>query len=271
MIQIKKTEHNQLSAAEQRRCEDIIKIQSLLADGFAPVQIKEMLHTTYFRIRRYATGDPVMLCRFGGDKHAEADQYREEIIERLTQNLPLKQVKEQIDALGYQGKRTAFGVYCRNLVAELDIPYMPRKNSTGVPVSHRHQKPAQHYVTKADFIKHLWSGKDIPATDIAYIVETYPQISEIQQCIMDFRKIYMEKSVALLEQFIERYAASLSKPLSSFASGLRSDIDAVKNSVTSDLSNGFVEGISNKIKLIKRMMFGRAKIDLLRARVIFAR
>lgn len=270
-MRIKKTEHSQLSAAEQRRCEDIIKIQSLLAEGFAPVEIKEMLHTTYYRIRRYATGDPAMLCRFGGDKQAEADQYREEIIELLTQNLPLKQVKEQIDALGYQGKRTAFGAYCRNLVAELDIPYMPRRNSAGIPVSHRRQKSVQHYVTKADFMKYVWSAKEIPATDIAYIVETYPHVLEIQQCIMDFRKIYREKSVALLEEFIERYAASSSKPLSSFASGLRTDIDAVKNSVTSDLSNGFVEGINNKIKLIKRMMFGRAKIDLLRARVVFAR
>jgi hypothetical protein len=242
-----------------------------LADGYAPVQIKEMLHTTYYRIRRYATGDPAMLCRFGGDKQAEADSYREEIIELLKQNLPLKQVKEQIDALGYQWKRTAFGAYCRNLVAELDIRYMPRRNSAGIPVSHRRQKPVQHYVTKADFMKYLWSAKEISATDIAYIVETYPNVLEIQQCIMDFRKIYHEKSVALLEGFIEQYVASSSKPLSSFASGLRTGIDAVKNSVTSNLSNGFVEGINNKIKLIKRMMFGRAKIDLLRARVIFAR
>ena len=108
-------------------------------------------------------------------------------------------------------------------------------------------------------------------TDIAFILEKYPLISEIQQCIMDFRKIYDEQSITLMEEFIERYATSQSAPIKSFASGLRGDLDAVKNSVASDLSNGFVEGINNKIKAIKRMMYGRAKIDLLRIRVLYAR
>jgi len=270
-MQVKKTEQSHLSEAEQRRYEDIVRIQSLLAEGFAPVQIKEMLRTTYFRIRRYATGEPFMLCRFGGDKQSETNQYRDAIIELLTKNVSLKHAREQITTLGYQGKSSAFGAYCRKLVTELNIPYMPKRNAAGVPVSSSRQKPAQHYVTKADFMKYLWSGKDIPAADIAYIIGKYPQVFEIQQCIIEFREIYNAKSLGLLDQFIESYSVSSNKPLCSFASGLRVDIEAVKNSVTSDLSNGFVEGVNNKIKLIKRMMFGRAKIDLLRARVIFAR
>lgn len=270
-MQEKKTEQSHLSEAEQRRYEDIVKIQTLLADGYAPVQIKEMLHTTYFRIRRYATGDPLKLCRFGGERESEANQYRETIIELLTQNVSLKNAREQISALGYQGKSSAFGAYCRKLVAELGIPYMPRRNSAVFFVNPQQQKPAQHYVTKADFMKYLWSGKEIEPADVEYIICKYPKVLEIQQCIVDFRKIYDEKSIQRLEQFIERYSASLSKPIRSFASGLRGDLEAVKNSVTSDLSNGFVEGNNNKIKAIKRMMYGRAKIDLLRAKVLFAR
>ncbi|MDR2530017.1 MAG: transposase [Oscillospiraceae bacterium] len=56
--------------------------------------------------------------------------------------------------------------------------------------------------------------------------------------------------------------------MKSFASGLSSDLDAVRNSVTSPLSNGFVEGANNRIKKIKRDMYGRAKIDLLRVKVV---
>jgi transposase len=74
-----------------------------------------------------------------------------------------------------------------------------------------------------------------------------------------------------MEQFIERYGKCNIALIKSFASGLRGDIDAVRNSVTSNLSNGFVEGCNNKIKAIKRMMYGRAKIDLLRVKVLFAR
>jgi transposase len=52
---------------------------------------------------------------------------------------------------------------------------------------------------------------------------------------------------------------------------LRGDLEAVKNSVVSELSNGYVEGNNNKITVIKHTMYGRAKIDLLRVKVLFAR
>lgn len=46
------------------------------------------------------------------------------------------------------------------------------------------------------------------------------------------------------------------------------DFDAVDLVVSSNLSNGFIEGINNKIKLIKRVMFGRCSLLLLKAKMI---
>ena len=261
-----------MSKAEQRRYEDIVRIQTMLTEGHAPVQIKELLHTSYFRIRRYATGDPLKLCRFvTGDRVSEAGQYKNEIITLLTENILFKQALEHVSTLGYHGKKTAFCKYCRKLIVELGIPYKPRRNAAGVPIDPDLNKPTQHYVSKSDFGRYLWSGKELDPADIDFIFSKYPQITEIRQCILDFRKIYEAKDVTLLEQFITRYSESPSKPIKSFACGLRSDLTAVKNSVTSELNNGFVEGNNNKIKAIKRVMYGRAKIDLLRVKVLYTR
>ena len=57
-------------------------------------------------------------------------------------------------------------------------------------------------------------------------------------------------------------------PLASLARGLRRDFDAVAAALTLPWSTGPVEGKINKLKLIKRSMYGRAGLDLLRARVI---
>jgi transposase len=54
----------------------------------------------------------------------------------------------------------------------------------------------------------------------------------------------------------------------SFARGLSEDYGAVKNALRYKWSNGQLEGQVNRLKLIKRMMYGRAKFDLLRARVL---
>lgn len=58
--------------------------------------------------------------------------------------------------------------------------------------------------------------------------------------------------------------------LQSLVAGLRRDLDAVTNGLSLDYSSGQVEGNVNRIKMIKRQMFGRAKFDLLRKRVLLA-
>ena len=58
--------------------------------------------------------------------------------------------------------------------------------------------------------------------------------------------------------------------LRGFAQGLLSDIDAVRAALSLPWSNGPVEGQINRLKLLKRQMYGRAKFDLLRSRVLHA-
>ncbi|WP_244876857.1 ISL3 family transposase [Winogradskya consettensis] len=59
-------------------------------------------------------------------------------------------------------------------------------------------------------------------------------------------------------------------PLAGFARNLRRDLDAVRNGLTLPHSSGAVEGNINRLKMIKRQMFGRAGLDLLRKRVLLA-
>lgn len=56
--------------------------------------------------------------------------------------------------------------------------------------------------------------------------------------------------------------------ISSFAKGLEQDLDAVTQGLTSRWNSGPVEGRVNHIKMIKRQMFGRASLPLLRKRVL---
>lgn len=61
------------------------------------------------------------------------------------------------------------------------------------------------------------------------------------------------------------------KRLQSFVVGVRSDLGAVTAGLTSPFSSGAVEGQVNRIKMLKRQMFGRAGVDLLRKRNLLAR
>jgi transposase len=67
-----------------------------------------------------------------------------------------------------------------------------------------------------------------------------------------------------------RAVASGVVPLQRFATGLRADYDAVKAGIMLRWSNGPVEGTINRLKILKRSMFGRAEIDLLSQRFLLA-
>jgi transposase len=58
--------------------------------------------------------------------------------------------------------------------------------------------------------------------------------------------------------------------ITGFATGLTSDLDAVTAGLTLPHSSGPVEGNVNRIKMMKRQMYGRARFDLLRKRVLLA-
>ena len=75
---------------------------------------------------------------------------------------------------------------------------------------------------------------------------------------------------AVLRQWLQAVATSELSPLISFAAGLRKDLAAVTAGVTLPWSSGVVEGTNTRIKLVKRMMYGRGRFDLLRRRVLLA-
>ena len=58
--------------------------------------------------------------------------------------------------------------------------------------------------------------------------------------------------------------------LRSFTAGLRRDLDAVVAGLTLEYNSGAVEGTVNRIKQLKPAMYGRAKPDLLRKRILLA-
>lgn len=102
---------------------------------------------------------------------------------------------------------------------------------------------------------------------IAAIESGLPALVEARETIADFHRMIRTKNVTELGAWLERALAGL---VASFASGVRKDEAAVRAAINSPWSNGQTEGQITKLKLIKRQMYGRAKLDLLQARMIGA-
>jgi transposase len=87
---------------------------------------------------------------------------------------------------------------------------------------------------------------------------------------MDFQAIVRHRQVEELASWVAVAQASAVPELMSLARGVRRDFAAVRAALELPWSTGPVEGQVNRLKLVKRTMYGRAKLDLLRLRVLYA-
>ena len=102
---------------------------------------------------------------------------------------------------------------------------------------------------------------------VAAIEAGVPGLADAR-CLVDrFRAMIRTKAADGLEAWIEQAQTSLIAPL---ARGIARDLAAVRAAITEPWSNGQTEGQINRLKMIKRQMYGRAKLDLLEARLIGA-
>lgn len=95
------------------------------------------------------------------------------------------------------------------------------------------------------------------------------EIRRTDELVRFFKEMLESKAGHLLKTWINQAIGSGIKELKSFARGMLSDYSAVENGINLPWSNGPVEGQVNKLKLIKRQMYGRAGFELLRRRMIY--
>ena len=97
-----------------------------------------------------------------------------------------------------------------------------------------------------------------------------PILAEAVKLAEEFAALVRGRKPKLLDPWLQRAQDSAVPALQRFAKRLSSDYDAVRAAVTLAWSNGQVEGQINRLKTIKRQMYGRASLDLLERRFLLA-
>ncbi|MFC2090917.1 transposase [Bacteroidota bacterium] len=103
------------------------------------------------------------------------------------------------------------------------------------------------------------------------MLENITEIKIVRKLVQIF-KTMLERGRGNIRRWIDFVKRSKYKlaGLKTFARGLLRDIEAVENGINMTWSNGAVEGHVNRIKSIKRQMYGRASFELLRKKVILS-
>jgi transposase len=108
------------------------------------------------------------------------------------------------------------------------------------------------------------------AHQLAQLRAQQAEVAEAIDLAQDFAALVRQRQPAQLDPWLQRATTSALEALQRFATGLCDDDEAVKAGVTLPWSSGPVEGHINRLKMLKRQMFGRARLDLLSHRFVGA-
>lgn len=234
-------------------------VHALVAEGMGIKAICRELNLARGTVRRFARADTVeeLLTRTGtGHRPSLLDQFKPYLHQRWNAGCTNAAVLfTEITARGYRGGPGVVRSYLRQFRASTRVSAPPRT------------PPSVRRVVS-------WLMTDPAAIDptdqqrLDAILAASPPLNELAGHVRSFATMMCSLRGQDLEAWMSAVDASDLPALRSFVLGLRRDQDAVTAGLTLPWSSGVVEGNVNRLKMLKRQMFGRAKPDLLRKRVL---
>ncbi|WP_233520264.1 ISL3 family transposase [Prauserella sp. PE36] len=236
-------------------------VHALIAEGVGIKAICRQLNLARGTVRRFARADTVeeLLTRNGtGRRRSLLEEFKPYLHDRWNAGCTNAAILfTEITARGYRGGETLVRSYLHQFRTTTRIPQPPRK-----PPSVR--RVVSWIMT---------DPTDIDPVDqqrLDAILAASPPLNALAGHVRSFATMMCSLRGQDLEGWMTAVDTSGLPALRSFVLGLRRDQDAVTAGLTLPWSSGVVEGHVNRLKMLKRQMFGRAKPDLLRKRVLLA-
>lgn len=240
-----------------RTRERYAEVKKLRGEGASLATIGRTLRLDRRTVRRFAHAgslDEVLVN--AGPRASHLDTYKPYLRERFNSGCTdAVQLTKQITAQGYHGSIRTVRRYLEPFRdTMLAPPAAPKPPKTRTIVGWLTRRPSKL--------------TDNEAQQLTEILERSPALNTTYQHVTGFAEILTTRQGHRLTDWMTAVDTDASPALRSFVAGLRRDLDAVTNALTLDWSSGAVEGQVNRIKMIKRHMYGRANFDLLRKRIL---
>jgi transposase len=256
-----------LTPAEKRREQRMGSTHQLLNLGWTqksvarhlnihPKTVHRYLHSTSPKSRRHHPTrlldpfKPYILKRWNEGCHNAAQLFRE--------------IKPQ----GFSGETTIVRLYVRQLRQASGIPPKVRSQQGSVLNNDPTYSPSLRKLTSS-IIKRPENRTEEDENLLFKISFEQPKLITTIGLARSFVEIVRHQQAAELDLWLERASSCGYRVWHNFAGGLKQDYKAVHAALLYPWSNGPTEGHINRLKYLKRQMYGRGKDDLLRKRVLW--
>ena len=172
---------------------------------------------------------------------------------------------------GYAGGYGVVAAYARRLRQAQGLPPGHRRAPQPLPaVAEPSCQPLTPRRATWLVLRRETKRTEAEAQQLAQLRAQHGEVAEAVDLAEDFATLVRQRQPTQLDPWLQRATTSTLEALQRFAKGLYEDYEAVKAGVTLPWSTSPVEGHINRLKMVKRQMFGRARLDLLSRRFLLA-
>ena len=244
--------------ALQQKQQEVDEARKLAREGYPIGQIAAMMHHTCKTIQNYLNPSyRVTDGHYNARIPGKLAPYEKDVIELRSRGLTYPQIHKILCEKGYTGS-----------VASLRM-FMQKERSR----MREQDNPQSEFIQRKSLCQLIYKKLENVATITAgqykQALETYPLLSPLYSLVKEFHTAIFSKKPEKLDTWIESAKKHDIPELQSFVEGILKDSTAIKNGIIFPYNNGLAEGSVNKIKVIKRIMYGRNRFELLKAKVLF--
>lgn len=256
----KTSRERQHQLAMEQKQKEVDEARALYNQGHSISKIGIMMHHIPQTIKKYL--DPsysVVNVNYDVRIPGKLAPFENQVLELRSQGYTYQKIHDIISKTGYNGSVASLRMFmqkerghskrqCRN--TENQKEYVQRRSL------------CQLIYKKLEKIQNLSNEQ------YETIIKEYSILGELYTLIKEFHKIIFSHKAEEIETWISGSQKYDIPELQSFLEGTRKDIEAVKNSIIYQYNNGLAEGSVNKLKVIKRIMYGRNSFELLKSKIL---
>jgi transposase len=237
-------------------------VQQRIADGQTLRAIARELGLARNTVRKFAraTSAQELLVNNGtGKRPKQLDAFDDYLRRRWADGCTnAAHLHQELQAMGYQGGATAVRQHIRTW-----------RSASAAPPPAPPPPPTVRQAT-GWFLRNPAGLDEHEQRRLDALTQACPPLAAVRTHVRAFADMMLNLRGHQLDQWMAAVQADDLPELHSFVAGLHRDYDAARAGLTMPYSSGPVEGHVNRIKMLKRQMYGRANPDLLRKRILLA-
>lgn len=238
----------------------IEEVRKLYSQGQTIEAVSRLTGHTWKTVTNYLKEDcPLNNGHYDQRMPGKLAPYEKAVIDMRSKGITYIKIHEYITEKGYTGTVASLRVFMQKERAHQQsigkqsaepVEYIPRKFMS------------QLIYRKIEEIKGLTQEQYESA------LKKYPVLADLYAVLKEFHRMVFSQKGDELDTWIETAGNLQIEEIDSYLGGLKKDLSAVKNGINYEYNNGLAEGSVNKIKLTKRIMYGRNSFLLLKAKLL---